>query len=237
MFNDLGGFLQDLVPEAIGITFTVLFIDALYRRREEERQQLELKEQLIRDAGTTANVAAKRAVDEIRKRGWLESEDGLLKRQDLAGANLQEAFLERANLQGTFLERANLQGALLQKANLEATNLWAANLQGANLWAADLHGAILGGANLCGADLSQANLQGAFLYHANLQGVRLEGANLQGMSYDDAQFSDQTMLPDGSPWTPQTDLRRFTDTNHPDFWDCKLNRTYPNGAGQPQPCD
>jgi len=26
------------------------------------------------------------------------------------------------------------------------------------------------------------------------------------------------ILPDGSKWTPDTDMTRYTDPNHPDFW-------------------
>ena len=28
----------------------------------------------------------------------------------------------------------------------------------------------------------------------------------------------QAILPDGTHWTPETDMSRYTDHSHPDFW-------------------
>ncbi len=107
--------------------------------------------------------------------------------------NLQEADLRGTNLQEAILWLANLQEANLRVASLQEANLRVANLQEANLW----------GTNLWGA-----NLQGAILWGANLQGADLGGAT----------FDENTMLPDGTKWTPGTDMGRFTDREHPDFW-------------------
>ena len=38
-------------------------------------------------------------------------------------------------------------------------------------------------------------------------------ANLTG-----ADFAEDTRLPDGTHWTPDTDITRFTDPDHPRFW-------------------
>ena len=35
---------------------------------------------------------------------------------------------------------------------------------------------------------------------------------------DGAQFDEQTILPDGTNWTTQTVIARFTDPQHPYFW-------------------
>jgi uncharacterized protein YjbI with pentapeptide repeats len=157
---------------------------------------------------------------------------------DLQGAHLtvailQQANLGRANLQGAFLFRANLKKANLSRANLQKANLqeadliWA-NLQGANLAGASLQGARLGGANLQEAYLSEADLQEAHLGGAdlqeacltktNLQGANLSKANLLGAGLVNAILSEDTTLPDGTKWTPNTAMARFTDPDHPDFW-------------------
>jgi hypothetical protein len=81
--------------------------------------------------------------------------------KDLAGANLDRAYLAGANLYGADLGRANLDWAYLTAADLDGANLTGANLYGANLYGADLTGANLTGANLYGADLGRANLDGA----------------------------------------------------------------------------
>ncbi len=97
-------------------------------------------------------------------------------------------------------------------------------------WLTDgtLSGARLHSANLQGADLREANLQRADLYAANLQGADLRGAvlrkaylglaNLRGAYLSRAKFDEDTVLPDGTRWTHDSDLVRFVDANHPDFW-------------------
>jgi len=112
-------------------------------------------------------------------------------------------WLEDGSLYGANLRRANLQGTVLIGANLQGTVLIGANLQRANLW----------DANLQGANLRDANLQRANLWNANLQGTNLRDANLQG-----AKLDTNTILPDGSKCTEDTDMERFTSPEHKDFW-------------------
>ena len=96
-----------------------------------------------------------------------------------------------------------LRGADLVFADLEGANLGSTNLKRANLWNANLTGVYLKRANLEGADLRESNLEGANLGRANLEG---------------SDFNDLILLPDGTKWAPDTDMKRFTDPNHPDFW-------------------
>ena len=97
----------------------------------------------------------------------------------------------------------------LTDGSLQGANLEAANLQGARLWGAELQRARLRGAKLQGARLWGAKLQGAHLGFANLQGASLVVATT---------FDENTWLPDSTKWTPDTDVARFTDSNHPEFW-------------------
>ena len=226
--TDLGELLQGFVPEAVGIGFTVLIIDRLYQSREEARRIRDLKAQLVRDAGSQSNEAALRAVNEITRQGWLTGEDGLLKGANLANAKLQGVNLKQANLQGANLFAADLQGASLLGTHLQWANLMATKLQRAKLRFAKLQGADLIAAKLQEADLMQSNLQGANLGTANLQRANLNStklketnlrrANLQDANLDQAQFDENTILPDGNYWTSDTDLKRFTDPDHADFW-------------------
>jgi hypothetical protein len=105
-----------------------------------------------------------------------------------AGANLDEANLNRANLYGANLDRANLYGANLDRANLDRANLYEANLCEANLDGASLNGANLDRANLCEANLCEANLDGASLNGANLDGANLDRANLDRANLDRANL-------------------------------------------------
>jgi uncharacterized protein YjbI with pentapeptide repeats len=111
-------------------------------------------------------------------------------------------------LAGVDLSGANLWFADLHKANLRGANLQKAALEGANL-----KGAKLEYANLQGAELVGANLQGAELNYANLRGAELAGANLSLVKLDKS-----TTLPDGTRWSSDSDLSRFTDAEHPEFW-------------------
>jgi uncharacterized protein YhdP len=111
-----------------------------------------------------------------------------LKRADLSGAQLDESAWSCAILQKANLSTASLRGADMQKADLRMTNLRMTNLQG-------------------------ANLSLVILKRANLR-----GANLQGAIMSDAKLDESTILPDGTKWIPGTDLARFTNPDHPNFW-------------------
>ena len=102
----------------------------------------------------------------------------------------------------------SLQDAKARRVNLRNADMDTANLDHIDLSDSDLQGAYMNGSNLERADLANAKLQAA-----DLTGVNLRGANLT-----DAIFDEETMLPDGIRWTPDTDLRRYTDPAHMDFW-------------------
>jgi hypothetical protein len=150
--TDVGGFLQNLVPEAIGIVFTVLIIDGLYQRREEQG----LKKQLIRQLRNRDNGLALQALTEIRAHRW--HKDGTLR------------------------------GAYLRNTSLQNADLWGTDLVGARL------------------------------HHSKLQGTFFMNADLTDVDFQFSEFDGTTTLPDGSKWTPDTEMRRFTDPSHPNFW-------------------
>jgi len=183
-------------------------------------------------------------MDELKKADTPETRQWILNRakSSLRGAHLVDANLERANLanadlQGADLTKARLRSAILSQANLRRANLSQAQLIEANLRGADLREAVMRRAFLSGADLRGAKLAGAVLQtslwgtnlgNADLNGADLRGAelfrtdlsgaNLQGVQLQDATINPDTILPDGKQWQPKTDLRRFTDPTHPQFW-------------------
>lgn len=192
--GDWAGLLLNLGTELAGGAVTFVLLDQILGTSR-------TKASLIAQLASRINEEATRAVEELRRTGWLT--DGVLRGADLAGANLQGARLSQAAL-----PRAVLEGARLQRA-------------------------ILGRADLQGADLTGADLQGANLWRARLQGARLYDANLQGAILDQVEWDDATFLPDRSHWTPGTDLRRFTDPSHPEFWrsDYSWSPAYRGGKG------
>ena len=239
--GNLSDLIGNLVPEAVGIIFTVLILDRLAANRAVE----ELKHRLVLEAGSRSNNTAVSAIEWIRAEGWLTTDDEVqsLKGVNLQETNLQGANLVKANLQGANLIAANLQNANLIAANLQEAKLWSSNLQEANLGATNLDNASLDGASLKGAFLSWATLEGADLENANLEEVNLGGANLQGAnlryanlrgaSLIETVFDNKVLLPDaivvGSDdkgnnffdkyWTPDTDMTRYTNPKHPGFWE------------------
>lgn len=196
-------FLQNVAPEVVGIVVTVGLIERFQRHHDMQERRIEL----ILQMGSPDNGFAVEAVRILRHKGWLEGKHGL-QGADLVGANLRGAILYKANLQGAKLYQANLQGARLA----------AANLQQAKMHDTHLKMAILFDAYLQGADLRFADLQQARLSGANLQGANLHYANLEGAFLQETQLNGNTILPDGSRWMPDTDLTRFTDPKHPNFW-------------------
>jgi len=121
----------------------------------------------------------------------------IFNKANLQGARLEEANLqgdlEKCNLQGATLWQANLEGSSLREANLQSADLRRANLQGARLEKANLQMADLKEANLQEASLSQANLQGADLWRDNLKGAGLYGANLQGAILIEAKLQEASL--------------------------------------------
>ncbi len=147
VITGFGGFIENLVPEGVGIAFTVFFLDRLNQRREEKLRLLDTQERLIREAGSSSNETAKAAISDLMRRGWLDGDEGLL------------------------------QGQWLNYADLKSANLYFANLRGTDLRGAELMGADLIGADLTGADIKNANLEGAILQYVDRKSGEARQAN------------------------------------------------------------
>jgi hypothetical protein len=223
---------QGFSTEMFGAIMTTIFLGLVVGLVQQNENVESQKQALILQMGSPDNSFAIEAVRILRSKGWVE--DGTLHEAWLSEANLQDVSLEFANLQGADLSDANLEGAILVGANLEGAILHRANLQGADLTDANLYGADLEAADLQSADLTNASLQSAILHEAHFEDADLFGANLQRayfnifMVYEEestarfasmitAHFDEATDLPDGTEWTPETDMFRFSDPTHPDF--------------------
>lgn len=150
----------------------------------------------------------------------------------LTFANLQETHLHETNLQQANLGYAELQKAQLYKANLQQADLIGSHMENANLMQADLRHADLEYANLQSAIIAYANLENASLEKSNLDGAVLVNAHLKNADFSGTLFSTTTALPDAEYttrdaegnmlfnkyWTPETDMSRYTNPEHPDFW-------------------
>ena len=120
----------------------------------------------------------------------------------------------------------------LKNGALTNANLTHANLEGVNLHDVPLPGARLALTNLRHAKLTRANLRHAYFKGADMQSVCLRGADLRGANLNDANLIDahvdeatlldsETILPDCTYWEEGTDISRYTNPQHPDFWQPK----------------
>lgn len=136
---------------------------------------------------------------------------------DLEGGHLNHTNLEDANLEGTNLEKAWFYNANLSRTRFNKTNLKLAHLAYANLEDVSLFGV-----NLEKANLSYAIFNDVFLFLVNLKDANLLHAKLENTIFYDKSIKNRKhwsiTLPDGTQWTDNTDMTRFTDPNHPDFW-------------------
>lgn len=112
----------------------------------------------------------------------------------------------------------------LQDGSVRYANLWGADLEDADLGKADLRWANFWRANLSNTRL-WADLRGANLFLADLTHAQLDGGK-----YGMVKFDAHTVMPDGEYWTPETDMARFTNPQHPDYW----QSDNPYSAAHPQ---
>lgn len=134
----------------------------------------------------------------LREAGWLSGEASILRNAAL----IAETKLRDVDLKLADLSEADLSGANLSDSDLSLATLRGTILNGANLSRVDF----------TGADLSNCNLRLADLTEAELNGANLTGADLRGAGLNGARLDSNLILPDGTHWTPETNMRRFTNS-------------------------
>lgn len=164
-----------------------------------------------------------------------------LQRVDFDYANLERVNFHCADLSEAGFMSANLKNAELSATRAYQTSFYMAHMQRATIRHVDLSNCDFTDSDLHGVDLTRTvlrdslfqstNLAKANLERACLLNVGLMDANLTGANFNRTRFDEQTILPDakfvefvdGKPmfdkyWTPDTDMSKYTDPNHPDFW-------------------
>lgn len=117
------GWLQNFSTEVFGAIITFAFFELVVggrKERQKEEQEIEdLKARLIREMGSQDNATALNALREIRERGWLRGDMGILQGGYLSLANLKGANLGRANLEGVDLGEAKLDNVCIANAKFD----------------------------------------------------------------------------------------------------------------------
>jgi uncharacterized protein YjbI with pentapeptide repeats len=86
-----------------------------------------------------------------------------------------------------------------------------------DLTGVDLRDAVLRDIDLRNVDLERANLSNTNLVGAKLQGANLKDADLLQIDLRNAEFDENTTLPDGRTWNQNIDLNDFTHSWY-EFW-------------------
>lgn len=211
----------------ITIGAALIIVDANINRFEKSKQDTQErakhKQKLLLQLRSRVNNVAIRAAEELAENGWLR--DGTLSTINLQEANLGNTFLPSANLSKTSLVHANVSNADWREVNLDHADLSFADMSRSDLTAAKFSFAEMQNTNLESAFLDSADFRGANLEDANLKNAHLSGVTRywdevggDSITYSAAKFDNTTVLPDGQFWDASTDMRRFTDPNHPNFF-------------------
>lgn len=252
--------LSSLFPEAAGIFFTVVFIDALYRRNAEETEI----RRLIRQMRSRHNYLALQALEQLGERvstGAVRGKSFAF--ADLTGAYIADADCYKTNFFHTRLIGGTVSHSNCASANFEMCDLTASTLSRTNFANSCFRGATIIHANVDNCDFEEANFYNfnrnlppetpiqvtfgssrfdkcdfrhAWLRHSNFifcsmkladlefadmkfteGNIDFTDANLERVKFQ-AAYLPMSTLPDGSVWTEETDLERFTNPKHPDFW-------------------
>lgn len=195
----LGSTIQGFGTEMLGALGTFLIVERIMDKQREVRQKEE-------DEARQKREQRDQLIDhligndphKIKRAIQILRENGWLRDGMLKGQNLRSAKLSNVHLRG-----ANLENVRLADARLDGVIFYQVRMYRADLW---------------GADLENATLDGTDLRGANLRKCRMRNAKLRGNYYD-----EQTTLPDGSLWTEMTDMTRFTDPAHPDYFEICAN--------------
>ena len=199
LIND---YYANLGTEFISIAITVLVIDRLAIQRQEKRDELRLKAELIARSGSIIRETAVAAISELAQRGWLF--DGTLTEANLKGANLKGTILHStvqggANLKNAYLQNANLSDMRLYEVNLELAELGRAKLLRSQLVNANLKGANLDFTDLEEAYLILTDLEGAHMFQTNIKNAKLWNANLLGVrDLTDSQLASASRMRDAT---------------------------------------
>ncbi|MBZ0303584.1 MAG: pentapeptide repeat-containing protein [Anaerolineae bacterium] len=210
LFGADSGYDINLFTEVLSLGVTVFVLDLLAKQREDRV----LKKRLLQQLGSSFNVIALTALEELWHRGWVQ--DGSLAGTSLSRADLRGADFSKANLTGvrfvsrrygharldettrlpdeTFWKPDSDIGCLDRFTNPNDPNYWRgfglreANLSRRDLSSANLRGADLFGSNLWNTNLTGANLENAILIRARMRQAKLGGANLAAAELDDADL-------------------------------------------------
>jgi uncharacterized protein YjbI with pentapeptide repeats len=143
--------------------------------------------------------------------------DVYMRESDLSSAQVWSSTMNHVNLNGANLSKIELGFAWLHYVQMMNTNLFEADLRFTKLDSVRFEGADLTGSRFCQAILSNVHFQ-----DTDLARVDFTEASFKEVNFDNARWQPSSILPNGDNYDPTKgieQLERFTDPNHPDFWE------------------
>ena len=150
---------------------------------------------------------------------------------DFSGSMILNTSMEGAKVRYTKFDNSTLWLANLNKAIIIDSSFNNANLRTTTMKYASFHTSSFRAARFDGANMNSTSFQSC-----NFGGVDFTNADLKDAQFLDCVFDDKTILPDSGVlphhygyseesgfssikyWTPETDMTRYTNPEHPDFW-------------------
>ena len=173
-------------------------------------------------------------LEQVRSGGKrnIEAEEALLFESDLSGLILKKVNLARAEVQYANLINTSLQDSTLTGSQLQGANLNGAVLSGARLVRANLQDCQMIRAKLIKANLSGADFEGAKLRYADLRGAKCTGtnfsfadmtyANLDGADLKNVEFNSLTIWPEKYKRQPDQRSRSLEGPKAASFEELKV---------------
>ena len=112
---------------------------------------------------------------------------------DLAGANLESAFLSGTHFRGTNLAKSNFQMSELVRTSFDGADLSGANLEKALAARATFKAAKLAGIRLVKVEFQRVNFEGADLSGAEIEEAELMRSSFAGANLSNANFTGATL--------------------------------------------
>lgn len=224
-----GGFVFNRIILAVVIPASIFLLNLGQQQIQDERAQLEIQLQNEREQDSRVASYVSDMTDLVTNTDFNipivtcdvlpgSLDDDQLKMSALIRGRVLLAFSQvQDGVRSGQILRFLVDSGLIYVFNL--TDLVNRNFAGADLWGVCLSGVALIGSNFSGAQLLFADMFFSDVTLSNFEGANLLEADLLGVTgIESAAFSTTTTLPDGTTWTPETDMTRFTDPEHPDFW-------------------
>lgn|GEM_PF-2604064 len=159
----------------------------------------------------------------------------ILHRCNVSTLNMNSFKLNNAKFNNTVfiqtqLSQTSFKNVVMRICQLDEAIAVEADFSDAYIIQCSLVGINWSRANIKNGSITESNLTNAILNQANLSGVNLQNTGLRHASLIGTTFTEGTQLPDSTEenpifWTHDTDMTKYTDPNHPNFWEPDYSKT------------